>query len=118
MLGLSTLAGFVAMMSFTVAANLMLKLGAAASDSERVFFGILGWKSASGLVLFGFGGIIYSIMLRSVPLNVAQAFAAMQFVAVILAASWVLNESIPPVRWFGIFCAIFGVLIVGLTAAG
>ena len=116
MLDVKVLAGFAAMISLTVAANLMLKLGAAAPPAERVFFGVLGWKSAAGLALFGFSGVLYAVLLRSISLNLAQVFAAAQFVGVVLAASLVLGESISPLRWMGITCVSLGILLVGLTA--
>jgi drug/metabolite transporter (DMT)-like permease len=115
-LGVKTLAGFAGMISFTVAANLMLKLGAATPPAQRVFFGVLGWKSAAGLALFGCGGVLYAILLRSISLNLAQVFAAMQFVGVVLAAALVLGEPISPARWIGIAFVSFGILLVGLTA--
>lgn len=99
MLSFRILAGFAGMISFTVAANLMLKLGAAAHPAERVLFGVIGWKSAAGLALFGCGGIIYAVLLRSISLNLAQVFTAAQFVGVVLAASLVLGEPISPARW-------------------
>jgi drug/metabolite transporter (DMT)-like permease len=111
-----TLAGFAGMISFTVAANLMLKIGAAAPPADRVFFGILGWKSAAGLALCGCGGVLYAFLLRSVPLNLAQVFTAAQFIGVVLAASVVLGEPISAVRWIGIACVTFGILLVSLTA--
>ena len=66
-----TLLGFVAVIACTVAANLMLKLGASVPEAQRVLFGLLGWKSAAGLALFGCGGIVYALLLRRVPLNIA-----------------------------------------------
>ena len=116
MLSVRILAGFAAMISFTVAANLMLKLGAAAPQAERVFFGVLGWKSAAGLALFGCGGLLYAVLLRSVALNLAMVFAAAQFIGVVLAACLVLGEPITPARWVGIAFVSFGILLVGLTA--
>jgi drug/metabolite transporter (DMT)-like permease len=112
----ATLLGFAAMIACTVAANLMLKLGAGAPEAKRVLFGVLGWKSAAGLALFGCGGIIYALLLRRVPLNVAVSFTGAQFVGVILAASLVLGEPISPTRWLGIACICFGIFVVGLTA--
>lgn len=112
----TTLVGFAAMIAFTVAANLMLKLGAGVPEPQRVFFGLLGWKSAAGLALFGCGGIVYAFLLRQVPLNVAQSFTAAQFVGVIIAASLVLGEPISPARWLGIACICFGIFVVGVTA--
>jgi small multidrug resistance pump len=111
----TTLVGFGAMITFTVAANLMLKLGAGVPEAQRVLFGLLGWKSAAGLALFGCGGVVYALLLRRVPLNVAVCFTAAQFVGVILAASLVLGEPISPARWLGIACICLGIFVVGLT---
>ena len=110
-----TLLGFAAMIAFTVAANLMLKLGAGVPEAQRVLFGLIGWKSAAGLGLFGCGGIVYAILLRRVPLNVAVSFTAAQFVGVILAANLVMGEPISPARWLGLACICFGIIVVGLT---
>ena len=116
MLAPTTLVGFAAVISCTVAANLMLKLGAGVPAPQRIFFGVLGWQSAAGLALFGCGGILYAVLLRRVPLNLAQVFAAAQFVGVVIAASLVLGEPISPARWLGIACIGFGIVLVGLTA--
>lgn len=117
MLAPRTLAGFVAVIGCTVGANLMLKLGAAAPPAQRIFMGVLGWKSAAGLALFGCGGLLYAVLLRRVPLNLAQVFAAAQFVGVVAAANLVLDEPISPARWVGIFFISFGILVSGLTAS-
>jgi drug/metabolite transporter (DMT)-like permease len=110
-----TLAGFLAVIAFTIGANLMLKLGAGASEAERVF-GMLGWKSVAGLALFGCGGIVYALLLRRVPLNIAQVFTSAQFVGVIVAANLVLGDPISPAHWLGIACISLGIALVGLTA--
>ena len=117
MLGARTLLGFAAMISFTVAGNLMLKLGAAAPPADRIVLGILGWKSTVGLALFGCGGLLYAVLLRSVALNLAQVFTATQFIGVVLAASLVLGEPISPARWVGIALVTAGLVLVGLTAS-
>ena len=118
MFDVRTLLGFAAMIGFTVAANLMLKIGAMDPPEARWLFGVLGWKSAAGLCLFGFGGVIYAVALRAVPLNVAQMFTAAQFIGVVLAAGLVLGEPISLARWFGIACTCVGIVMVGLTARG
>ena len=110
------LAGFAVMISLTVSANLMLKLGAGVPQGERFLFGLLGWKSLAGLALFGCGGILYAILLRRVPLNLAQVFASTQYVGVVAAAGLVLGEPISPIRWLGIVCICLGIVLVGLTA--
>lgn len=114
--GPRTLAGFLAVVACTVGANLLLKLGAAAPPAERVFLGIFGWKSAAGLALFGCGGLLYAVLLRRVPLNLAQVFAAAQFIGIVVAADLVLDEPISPSRWLGILFISAGILVSGLTA--
>src|SRR5258706_13886663 len=94
--------GFLAMMGCTVVANLLMKQGALAAPAERVLFGIMGWRTFSGFCVFALAGLLYSWILRFMPLNVAQSFASLQFVAVILASSLVLSEPILSGRWFGI----------------
>ena len=115
MLDAYTLFGFIVIISCTVGANLMLKIGAMEPVGTRFLLGLLGWKSLVGLCLFGFGGVIYAFVLRAVPLNVAQVFTATQFVGVILAARLVLSEPISPLRWVGIICICCGIIMVGLT---
>ena len=106
------LLGIASMVALTVGANLMLKLGAMAPPAERVLLGALSWQSVVGLSLFGIGGIIYAFVLRALPLHVAQAFAAIQYVAVVLAASLLLSERIAPTSWFGIALIVVGIVLV------
>ncbi|MBV9861715.1 MAG: hypothetical protein JO267_06155 [Alphaproteobacteria bacterium] len=117
MIGPRIAGGLAGVTALAVAANLMLKLGAAAPPGQRILFGVLGWKSAAGLVLFGCGGILYAVLLRRVPLHVAQSFTAAQFIGVVLGASLLLSEPISPVRWCGIACIGAGILLIALTAA-
>jgi drug/metabolite transporter (DMT)-like permease len=118
MLDTRTLLGFAVMVSLTVAANLMLKVGAMDPPDARFVFGVVGWKSVVGLCLFGCGGVMYAVLLRGVALNVAQVFTATQFIGVVLAARLVLGEPISLVRWLGIACTCGGIITVGLTARG
>ncbi len=115
MLELKTLAGFILVISLTVTASMMLRLGAAAPASERMFHGLFAWRSAAGLALFGCSGIIDVLLLQQVPLNLAQAFVITQFVGVALAASFVLGEPISRLRWLGIAFICLGVSLAGLT---
>ena len=109
--------GFATMVFLTIAANLMLKVGASAPATERIVLGVLSWKSVAGLTLFGCAGLLYAFVLRSVPLNLAQAFTAAQFVGVIFAAAFVLGEPISPARWVGIACICCGIALVGATTS-
>jgi len=105
---------FVLMISLTVAANLLMKAGADSNSGQADLLGrLLSWKLAAGLVCFGCAAVVYALILGRLPLNVAQSFAAAQFVAVI-AASWVfLSEPINGGQWFGIFLITAGILMVG-----
>jgi len=107
---------FVAMISFTVIANLLMKTGAViAKDSGTDWLYLLNWRILCGLCSFGLGAFLYVLILRQLPLNVAQSFASAQFVAVILASSFVLSEPINGVQWIGIACIALGIAIVGWT---
>jgi drug/metabolite transporter (DMT)-like permease len=113
-LRLIPLLGIAGMVALTVGANLMLKLGAMAPP-QRAFLGVLSWQSVAGLALFGVGGIIYAFVLRALPLYVAQAFMAVQYVGVVMAASLLLRETISPTCWLGIACIALGILLVGVA---
>lgn len=105
---------FVFMISFTVAANLLLKLGASTSGVSQDFLSrLLSWQVLAGLVFFAAAAGIYLLVLTWLPLNVAQSFAAAQFVAVILAARIFLSEPIDTAHWIGISFIALGIIIVG-----
>jgi drug/metabolite transporter (DMT)-like permease len=58
---------------------------------------------------------MYVVLLTRVPLNVATSIAALNFVAVLLAARFVIGEPIPPLRYVGFACIVIGIYVVGLT---
>ena len=105
------LAPLLAMVLCTVAANLLMKLGSQDAPSP-LLLGLLSWRTACGLAAFGCAGLFYAAALRFLPLNVAQSYAAVQFVAVILASKLVLGEPVPLGRWFGISMIMGGILVV------
>lgn len=111
------LAAFVIMICLTVTANLLLKTGAmAAGVASGHWIGLLNWRVVAGLGSFALGAFFYVVILTRLPLNVAQSFAALQFVAVILAASLILGEPIGLLRWAGILLICGGIFLVGLSA--
>jgi drug/metabolite transporter (DMT)-like permease len=111
---MKVMTGFVVMICCTVAANIFMKLGAMSPTEER-FFGLVDLRTVVGLASFGAGGIIYAWILTLLPLNVAQSFAAAQFVAVIFASAVFLSEPIPAQRWLGILLIFIGILVVSTT---
>ena len=111
---MTVVAGFVLMLTCAVVGNLLMKLGTATLPSP-LLLGLWSWKTLAGFATFGFSGLVYAWLLKFLPLNVAQCFAAAQFVSIILASAIVLSEPIPTARWIGIALIVSGIVIVGLT---
>jgi drug/metabolite transporter (DMT)-like permease len=109
--------GFILMITCTVVANLLMKAGAMAGPSGRILNAV-HWKTLTGLAAFGCAGLIYAWVLKWLPLNVAQSFAAAQFVAVILASAIVFAEPISAPRWLGISLIALGIALVGASIDG
>ena len=104
-------------MTSTVLGNLSLKIGA---QRPGTFSG--GWPVslinshvAMGAAWFALAFLLYALVLRRLPLSLAQAIFSVQFVLVILAASLVLHENIGGVRWMGIVLMALGLLVVSLS---
>lgn len=95
-----------------MSASLLVKIGSTTPASKAVFFGIFGWQTAVGIGLFGVSLLLYIWSLRFIPLFVVQSFAALQFVAVILAAHFILGEVITLRHWLGIGMIAIGVIVV------
>jgi len=110
-----TTTAFAGMVLATVLGNILLKIGAGPEQS-RWLFGVFGSTSLIGIASFGIALFIYSWLLKSIPLNVAQSLSAAQFIAVILASAFVLAEPISTARWFGITLIAAGILTVGTSA--
>jgi multidrug transporter EmrE-like cation transporter len=104
----------VTMISCTVLANLLMKLGAD-DDPSRALLGLMSGRTFGGLAAFAFAGLFYAAALRFLPLNVAQSYAAAQFVAVILASQLLLGEPIVFERWIGISLISGGIIVVAAT---
>jgi multidrug transporter EmrE-like cation transporter len=108
---MTAIAALVTMIGCTVVANLLLKAGSGDAPSP-VLLGIFSWRTIGGLAAFACAGLVYTRVLRFLPLNVAQSYAAAQFVAVILGSRLVLGEAIPAARWLGISMIVLGILVV------
>jgi drug/metabolite transporter (DMT)-like permease len=103
------------MVSMTSIGNVLIKLGAISPAPERLLFGLLTFKTAAGIAIFAGSVLLYAKILQTLPLNVAQAFAALQFIFVSLASVALLGETISPTRWLGIMLIAVGIFVVGLT---
>src|SRR5215468_9727075 len=113
---MKTVVGIAGMISFTVIANLLLKTGAVSGMATPGSMAhLLNWRVMLGLCSFGLAACFYVAVLQWLPLNVAQSFAAAQFIAVIVASTWLLSEPIEPPQWVGITFIALGISIVGWT---
>ena len=101
----------VAMISCTVIANLLMKMGSS-DNPTPLLFGIISWRSACGLLAFACAGLLYARVLRVLPLNIAQSYAAAQFIVVVLASRLILGELVPLTRWLGISMIAIGIVVV------
>jgi len=110
---------FFAMISCTVVANLLMKTGASSLVGKGLSFISLlqSWRLLVGLFLFGCAALIYILILRLLPLNVAQSFASAQFIAVILSSYIFLSEAISLVQWIGILFITIGIAVVGVATS-
>jgi multidrug transporter EmrE-like cation transporter len=106
---------FALMIGCTVAANVLLKAGAMVPSAERAIGGVCDWRTLLGFAFFGASAVVYSGVLQSMPLNVAQSIAASQFVAVILASAIILAEPISLVRLTGIALITLGIIVVSFS---
>lgn len=112
------LAAFATMIFLTVTANLLLKSGATAPGvASDNLLSLLNWRVIAGLFSFALGAAFYVLILTKLPLNVAQSFAALQFVAVVIASWLILGEPIGGLRWAGIGLIGAGVVLVGITVS-
>jgi len=113
---LVTAALILASMTFTVLANLSLKVGAERqADLVGRPFSLINMHVALGAASFALAFFFYALVLRRLPLSLAQAIFSVQFVLVIFAANLVLHESIGTARWMGIALVALGLLVVTLS---
>jgi multidrug transporter EmrE-like cation transporter len=111
---MATVVLLLCMISCTVAANLLLKLGAS-DEKSALLFDLLSLRTGIGLATFALAAFFYAFLLKILPLNLAQSYAAAQFIAVICGAAFFLGEPISPARWASIGLIALGIVLVALT---
>lgn len=116
---MKTLLAVGGMITFTVIANLLLKTGAVMGRGAAgpAWLQLVNWRIGAAFASFAVAALFYTIVLRTVPLNVAQSFTAAQFIANVLAAALVLSEPIGGIRWIGMVLIATGIAVVGWTAS-
>lgn len=68
-----------------------------------------------GLFLFGISSIFWMIVLSRVPLSVAYPFVGISYVVIVLMSRFLLDESVPALRWVGVVVVAAGITIIGLS---
>jgi len=68
-----------------------------------------------GLLLFGLSAMVWLAVLSRTSLSFAYPFASLTYVLILLADRFVLNETVPGLRWVGVFCIMVGIVLVAQT---
>jgi drug/metabolite transporter (DMT)-like permease len=85
-----------------------LKLASLKSMASNVF--VVG-----GLVIFAVSAVIWLMVLSRASLSFAYPFASLSYLVIVLADRFVLGESVPPLRWVGVFLIMAGIVLVAQT---
>jgi len=100
----------------TVGGNLLLKIGAGERGVGSSWpFSLLNMHTFLGAIAFCLAMLMYLMVLKRTALNLAQSIFALQFVLVIFAAHFVLDEPIGFYRWIGIALIAAGLLVVAIS---
>ena len=79
----------------------------------------LNWKIFLGLVIYFAGFCIYLFLVQRYNLSyVFPLVIGMNYVAVVLAAAFVLREQVAPTQWLGIVAVFAGILLMNLKPGG
>lgn len=103
--------------SFTVTANMVLKVGTA-KESWLPF----SWMPPvnayfiAGAGLFAVSLLVYMLLLRDLPLYVAQSMIAVQYIGVMIAARWGLGEKMSLTDLAGMSLIMLGIFLVAQRA--
>jgi drug/metabolite transporter (DMT)-like permease len=69
----------------------------------------------SGLFLFGLSALVWLLVLSRASLSFAYPFAALTYVLILLFDQFVLDETVPPLRWAGVAFIGVGIILVSQT---
>lgn len=68
-----------------------------------------------GLLLFGLSALVWLVVLSRASLSFAYPFAALTYVLILLFDLFVLDETVPPLRWGGVAFIAVGIFLVSRT---
>jgi drug/metabolite transporter (DMT)-like permease len=66
----------------------------------------------SGVIIYGFAVFSWLYVLSKVDLSFAYPFLSLTYVLVILSSWLLLGETIPTLRWAGVFFICVGILLI------
>lgn len=95
-----------------ITANGFLKQGALQAQAGASW---LNAMTCIGALAFGTAFLAYVFVLRTLPLHMAQALAALQFVGAVVIARWFFLEKIGLMQWIGIGLIIAGIILLGFA---
>lgn len=68
-----------------------------------------------GLTLFGLSAVFWLVVLSHVPLSVAYPVVGLSYILIVALSRFVLHESVPMLRWFGVLIVAVGIGVIGLS---
>jgi drug/metabolite transporter (DMT)-like permease len=68
-----------------------------------------------GLALFGISAIVWLVVLSRASLSFAYPFASITYILILLFDHFVLDETVPPLRWAGVAAIAVGIFLVSRT---
>ncbi|MCB0123355.1 MAG: hypothetical protein KDE58_13965 [Caldilineaceae bacterium] len=69
-----------------------------------------------GLTLYGIGAVAWIAVLARLDLSLAYPLLALNFVLITLSSRLILGETVPTMRWIGMFVICVGIIIVARSA--
>ena len=73
------------------------------------------WLVWLGIGIFGLSAVLWIFALSRTSLSFAYPFAALTYVLILLFDQFVLDETVPPLRWAGVAFIGVGIILVSQT---
>ena len=89
--------------------------GTAALNSGTLKSVVTNVSVIGGLAIFGASAVVWLLVLSRASLSFAYPFASLSYLLIVLADRLVLHETVPPLRWAGVFFIMTGIVLVAQT---
>ena len=107
-----------------VAGQTAIKLGVSQPSTEGTVSGLFALVNLIltspwvllGLTLYGIGAVAWIAVLARLDLSLAYPLLALNFVLITLSSRLILGETVPTMRWIGMFVICVGIIIVARSA--